>query len=81
MEERFVYTTKSQGYFTNSLQDDDEETEDIRHFQHVLRKFPPRPNKDPYTTEFVDVSCADCGAIFSSELALHSSSGCEDYLI
>lgn len=39
---------------------------DIRHFQDVLRKFPPRPNKDVYTIDLKDISCVDCDAIFSS---------------
>lgn len=46
--------------------DYDQASADIRHFQDVLRKFPPRPNKDLYTIELEDVSCADCDAIFSS---------------
>jgi hypothetical protein len=46
--------------------DYDQASADVKHFQDVLRKFPPRPNKDLYTIELKDVSCADCDAIFSS---------------
>ncbi|OKL63184.1 hypothetical protein UA08_01379 [Talaromyces atroroseus] len=50
----------------------DQASADIRSFQDVLRKFPPRPNKDGYTTELRDVLCADCDAIFSSRAELEN---------
>jgi hypothetical protein len=39
---------------------------DIKNFQDVLRKFPPRPNKEGSAVELKDVVCSDCDAIFSS---------------
>lgn len=51
---------------TDMVTESDHGNADIRTFQDVLRKFPPRPNKDGYTLELKDVPCADCDAIFSS---------------
>lgn len=39
---------------------------DIKNFQDVLRKFPPRSNKEGSAVELKDVICSDCDAIFSS---------------
>ncbi|EED19268.1 tetratricopeptide repeat protein [Talaromyces stipitatus ATCC 10500] len=54
------------------LNNNDQASADIRHFQDVLRKFPPRPNKDAYTIELKNVSCTDCDAIFSTRAELEN---------
>ncbi|KAH8695129.1 tetratricopeptide repeat protein [Talaromyces proteolyticus] len=45
---------------------------DIKNFQDILRKFPPRINKEGSMVELKDIVCGDCEAVFSSMLELDS---------